>query len=176
MSPISSSISVPPSASSMRPAREAVAPVNAPFSCPNSSLSINSPGIAVQFTTTNGCGARWLPRWISRATSSLPVPVSPRTSTVESTAATRPIVSRSAAIAGLSPTSRSYCSGSPARSRSWRCSASARACASARWSRTSSSSGSTGFVRYWYAPSFIASTAVRTEPKAVIRIVGTFGL
>ena len=37
MSPISSRKRVPPSASSKRPRRRAVAPVNAPFSCPNSS-------------------------------------------------------------------------------------------------------------------------------------------
>src|SRR5688572_32372498 len=30
------------------------APVNAPFSCPNSSLSIKDSGIAAQFTATNG--------------------------------------------------------------------------------------------------------------------------
>ena len=42
MSPISSRNIVPPSATSKRPLRAASAPVNAPFSWPNSSLSSNS--------------------------------------------------------------------------------------------------------------------------------------
>src|SRR5262247_229686 len=54
-SPTSSKNIVPPSANSNRPTCRPVAPVNAPFSCPNSSLSINSPGNAEQFTFTNGC-------------------------------------------------------------------------------------------------------------------------
>ena len=54
MSPISSRNSVPPSASSKRPMRVVNAPVNAPFSWPNSSLSSSSRGIAPQLTGTNG--------------------------------------------------------------------------------------------------------------------------
>src|SRR3990170_2783436 len=54
MSPTSSRKRVPPSASSKRPLLRPVAPVNAPFSCPNSSDSISSSGIAAQFTATNG--------------------------------------------------------------------------------------------------------------------------
>jgi hypothetical protein len=54
MSPISSSSSVPPWASSKRPFFCPVAPVNAPRSCPNSSLSISSRGIAAQLTLMNG--------------------------------------------------------------------------------------------------------------------------
>ena len=45
---------MPPSASSNLPRRSAAAPVNAPFSWPNSSLSISSVGMAAQFTLTNG--------------------------------------------------------------------------------------------------------------------------
>ncbi len=45
-----------------------------------------------QSTGTNGCLARWLLRWIMRAISSLPVPVSPSISTVASVGATREIV------------------------------------------------------------------------------------
>jgi len=52
-SPTSSRNSVPPSACSNRPARRAIAPVNAPFSCPNNSLSTSVPGRAAQFTATN---------------------------------------------------------------------------------------------------------------------------
>jgi len=49
---------VPPSAISKRPCRVVKAPVNAPFSCPNSSLSSNSPGIAPQLIGTNGLSLR----------------------------------------------------------------------------------------------------------------------
>src|ERR1044072_1925755 len=57
MSPTSSRNSVPPSASSNLPGRSATAPVKLPFMWPNSSLSINSPGIAGQLTSTNGPAA-----------------------------------------------------------------------------------------------------------------------
>jgi hypothetical protein len=49
MSPISSRNSVPPSACSKRPTWRFVAPVKAPASCPNSSLSSSSAGIAAVF-------------------------------------------------------------------------------------------------------------------------------
>ena len=58
--------------------------MKAPFSWPNDSEAIRSLGIAAQFTPTNGRDLRSDLRWIARATSSLPVPVSPITSTVES--------------------------------------------------------------------------------------------
>ena len=54
MSPISSRKRVPPSANSKRPFLEVKAPVNAPFSWPNNSLSNNSAGIAPQLTGTKG--------------------------------------------------------------------------------------------------------------------------
>ncbi len=75
---------MPVSACSNLPMRVVAAPVNAPFSWPNSSLSSSSAGSAAQFTFTNGRslrGERW---WIARATSSLPTPLSPRISTVTS--------------------------------------------------------------------------------------------
>ena len=79
MSPTSSRKIVPPSASSNLPICFSVAPVNEPFSCPNSSLSISSSGIAAQLTCDEGLvGARAELRWIARATSSLPTPLSPR--------------------------------------------------------------------------------------------------
>ena len=53
--------SVPPSASTSRPARSACAPVNAPRRCPNNSLSSRSAGIAAQFTATNGPHAGPMP-------------------------------------------------------------------------------------------------------------------
>ena len=71
------------------PARRASAPVKAPFSWPNSSLSSSSRLIAAQFTATNGRAApRGCGSWSACATSSLPVPISPRISTVRSVSAT----------------------------------------------------------------------------------------
>ncbi len=45
---------MPPAASSKRPLRSLIAPVNAPFSWPNSSLSSSVSGRAAQLTVTNG--------------------------------------------------------------------------------------------------------------------------
>jgi hypothetical protein len=103
MSAISSRNSVPPSASSNLPLRAARAPVKAPLVCPNSSLSISSSGIAAQLTSTKGAAARWLCAWIARATSSLPVPFSPKISTRPLLGAACAISARSRRIAGLSP-------------------------------------------------------------------------
>src|SRR5207247_479316 len=50
-SPISSRKTVPPSASSINPGLSAMAPVKAPRTCPNSSLSIMPSGIVVQSIT-----------------------------------------------------------------------------------------------------------------------------
>ena len=58
ISPTSSRKSVPPCACSKDPICCLCAPVNDPFSCPNNSLSISSPGIAAQFTATNGPALR----------------------------------------------------------------------------------------------------------------------
>ena len=65
---------MPPSATSNRPRFLATAPVKAPRSWPNSSLSISSGGMAAQLTFTNGPAATALLRWMARAISSLPVP------------------------------------------------------------------------------------------------------
>ena len=62
--------------------------MKAPFSCPNNSEAISSRGIAAQFTLMNARVLRSDRRWMARATSSLPVPVSPVMSTVESLRAT----------------------------------------------------------------------------------------
>ena len=53
MSPISSRNSVPPLAAAKRPSRRRSAPVNAPFSWPNSSDSSRVSGTAAQFTARN---------------------------------------------------------------------------------------------------------------------------
>ena len=58
ISEISSSSSVPPVASSNLPMRRATAPVNEPFSWPNSSDSSRFSGIAAQLTQMNGFLAR----------------------------------------------------------------------------------------------------------------------
>src|SRR5271156_1850267 len=87
-SPTSSRKIVPPSASSNRPRRRCNAPVKEPFSWPNNSEAIKSRGMAAQFTLTKECEERRDRRWIARATSSLPVPVSPVISTVAAVGAT----------------------------------------------------------------------------------------
>ncbi len=72
---------MPRCATSISPAFAAVAPVNAPFSCPNNSDSINSRARPAQFRSTYGSRARG-PLWcIQRASTPLPAPVSPRIST-----------------------------------------------------------------------------------------------
>ena len=62
MSPISSRKIVPLSACSNLPICRSVAPVNEPFSWPNSSDSISSSGMAAQLTCTNGPSRRRLSR------------------------------------------------------------------------------------------------------------------
>ena len=76
------------SASSKSPDLSSDAPVNAPFSRPNNSLSSRVSGIAAQLTRTRGLARRALSSWMYDASSSLPVPVSPRISTVASVTAT----------------------------------------------------------------------------------------
>ena len=88
-----------------RPARRSSAPVNAPFSWPNSSLSISDATSAPQSTTTNGACLRRLCAWTARASTSLPVPVSPPISTVASVGAMRSSSPKISRIAGSVPTS-----------------------------------------------------------------------
>ena len=68
---------MPLCACSKRPGRLPTAPVNAPRTWPNSSASSSVSGIALQLSATKRCARRGLLWWIARATSSLPVPVSP---------------------------------------------------------------------------------------------------
>ena len=82
ISDISSRRSVPPPANSNLPALLVTAPVKAPRSYPKSSDSRRFSGIAAQFIATKGLEARGLFSWTSSAISSLPVPLSPCTSTV----------------------------------------------------------------------------------------------
>src|SRR5258708_7771892 len=61
-------------------------------------------GIAAQSTTTSGPLARGDASWIALATSSLPVPVSPWTSTDDSVGATRASTAKRRRIGTLAPT------------------------------------------------------------------------
>ena len=79
---------MPPSANSKTPTRRRSAPVKAPRSWPKNSLSSKVGATALQSTATKSLGARWLSLWTSRATSSLPVPVSPVIKTDTSAVAT----------------------------------------------------------------------------------------
>ncbi len=96
---------MPPLAASKAPLRSAAAPVKAPFSWPNSSLSTSSEGIAPQSTTTKGPTRRAPSSCSARATFSLPVPLSPRISTVAWLFASRSSAEKSARIGTLCPTS-----------------------------------------------------------------------
>ena len=86
------------------PAACATAPVNAPFSWPNSSLSISVGGSAAQLTRTSAAPRRRLRACSARANSSLPVPVSPSSSTDEFVGATSPRRASAARSDGPSPT------------------------------------------------------------------------
>ena len=83
-SPTSSRKSVPPLAWTKRPVRSARASVKAPRAWPNSSLSSSASGMAAQLSATKGPSLRRLRAWSARATTSLPVPLSPVMSTVAS--------------------------------------------------------------------------------------------
>ncbi len=97
---------MPPSASSNSPTLSRTASVKAPRACPNSSDSSSAAGMAAQLTATKRRSARGEASWMARATSSLPVPLSPWMSTVLRCPATRVMVARSSAIGRDSPTSR----------------------------------------------------------------------
>ena len=152
---------MPPSASSNFPRRRASAPVKAPFSWPNSSDSISSSGIAAQLTSTNGPARRAEPAWMARATSSLPLPFSPWTSTRPVVGAAVAICSRRPRIAALSPMISVRC---PRVSRSAVFSRARRACSSARAAVTSVFSSASGFSMKSQAPRRVALTAVSIVP------------
>ncbi len=89
ISPISSRKIVPPFAASNAPSRAILAPVNAPRSCPKSSLSSRESGMAAQLIEISLALRRRLEAWSSSAINSLPLPVSPVIRTLQSVAATR---------------------------------------------------------------------------------------
>ena len=79
---ISSRKIVPPWAASKRPGLLSIAPVNAPLTCPKSSLSSRFSCNAPQLTRMYGPSDRLLRLWMALAMTSLPVPVSPISSTL----------------------------------------------------------------------------------------------
>ena len=89
-----------------------------PFSWPNSSEAMNDDGIAAQFTATKARAERGDRLWIARAMSSLPVPVSPVISTVESVGATLDTCDRTVRSGGEVPTISSNMEVLPISSRS----------------------------------------------------------
>jgi hypothetical protein len=146
-SAISSRKSVPPWACSNRPRRRATAPVNAPFSWPNSSLSKRPALRAALVTFTNGPPARSELRWMAAATNSLPVPLSPVMSTGSAVGATRPMVLNTCTIAGVRPISSSSAPPSSSGSTDSACTwATSARCGSARRTVNSTSSRSNGLV------------------------------
>ena len=72
---------MPLSAWMNRPSRDCLASVKAPRAWPKSSLSSRFCGTAAQLMAMKGPSLRTLVRWSARATSSLPVPLSPVIST-----------------------------------------------------------------------------------------------
>ncbi|MCY1401541.1 hypothetical protein D9M71_166620 [compost metagenome] len=102
----SSRNSVPPLACSILPMRRLPAPVKALASWPKISLSNRFSGRPPQFRATNGCAWRLLKSCRQRATSSLPVPVSPSISTLAEVSATLAINSRRFCMAGERPMMR----------------------------------------------------------------------
>ena len=102
----SSKSSEPPLAVSKRPGRLRLAPVKAPAACPNNSDSMRLSGIAEQLTATKGPARRGLASWMARATSSLPVPLSPSMRTLAAVGATFSMSASTSAIRLLVPTMR----------------------------------------------------------------------
>ena len=83
---------VPPSAISKAPGFSFTEPVNAPFSWPKSSFSRMSFGSAAQLSGKKGPFALSLLAWMARATSSLPVPDSPKIRTLALDGATASMI------------------------------------------------------------------------------------
>ncbi len=173
ISPISSRNNVPLCASSNLPARELSAPVKAPFSWPNSSLSINSSGMAAQFTATSGASALLLLRCTARAASSLPVPFSPVIRTQASVGATCASSCRNSVMAGDCPMiSSSLCSMAARKALfSRRNSPISSVC----WTSRRTFSSERGFSIKSCAPRRNASTAVSILPWPEIMTTGRSG-
>ena len=92
---------MPAAADRTRPGWSAMAPVKLPRRWPNSWLSASSRVVVVQLYGRNIAELRGEPTCIARATSSLPVPLSPVTRTVRSFPCSRVIWSTTRCIAAL---------------------------------------------------------------------------
>ncbi len=153
--------------------RRSAAPVNAPRSCPNISLSIKVSGMAEQLIATNGPFARGESLCSVRATISLPDPVSPVISTDAELGAAISTMRITSCI-GFEPPTRS-----PSRPVSRNCRCKTRSCRasrafpSARSSNARSTGPFSGFSMYQNAPASIAATARSSLPLPVIIIAGT---
>ena len=165
---------MPPEASTNLPRCFSVAPVNEPFSWPNSVDSTRFSGIAPQFTATNGFARRSPEPWIARAISSLPTPDSPSTSTGMSEAVAFSAVRNTCCMRALRVTMSLKLS-VPARLRlsRWN-SVSSALVDSALRSETCSRSAPTGFTTKSLAPARIADTTLSIPPCAVCTMTGTF--
>ena len=171
-SPISSRNSVPPCASTNLPACFSVAPVNAPFSCPNRIDSTRFSGSAPQLTVTKARPRRSDVPWTARATNSLPTPDSPSSRTgMFDFAARSP--SRTTRIISSLLESRSFrCSAPEARLFIRRISSSSASKRSAFLIDTCSRSAPTGLTTKSIAPARIAEITASIEPCAVWTMTG----
>ena len=163
---------MPPEASTNLPVCFSVAPVNAPFSCPNSVDSTRFSGIAPQFTATNGFARRSPEPWMARAINSLPTPDSPSISTGMSDVVAFSAVRRTCCMRALRVTiSLKVSVPVRLRFRRWNSVSSALA-ESALRNETCSRSAPTGFTTKSTAPARIADTTVSMPPCAVCTITG----
>ena len=126
--------------------------------------------MAAQLTCTNRWPARGLFRWIVRATSSLPTPLSPSSITVALVGAARFTASSTARSAGLSPTI-SYLDSIASFSSRFSCRSSC--CFSTFCSVTMTRSLLSGLSRKSIAPDLMASTAVLVVPWPEIITTGS---
>ena len=132
---------MPPSASPKRPTRARTAPVKAPRAWPKSSASASSATRDAQLNRTKGRAARREACTSASATRSLPVPLSPVSSTATSRGPTRATSEASRLMAGESKIMVRERASSPASRSFW---ARSRAASVARRTTARSSSGSKG--------------------------------
>ena len=171
-SPTSSRNSVPPDASTNLPVWRSVAPVKAPFSCPNRSDSTRLSGMAPQLTATKGFARRSPLPWMARAISSLPTPDWPSISTGIAELAAFSAVRSTACMRALR-VMMSLKPSVPARLRLMRASSPCSAlAASALRSETCSRSAPTGLTTKSVAPARIAETTLSMPPWAVCTMTG----
>ena len=174
MSPISSSSTVPFCASSKHPARRSTAPVNAPFSWPNSSLSISVSGMAAQLMATKRSGAARAES-VDRARGQL-LAGSAFAGDQHRGAAGRDLLDQRENLPHLRRRADHFAqhaadnsTGAPA----VRCVRASRLCAAARSSSRRNSCDAIGFSRNQNAPrSCTTLTAVSRLPNAVCTIAG----